>query len=134
MCVDLARLNRFVRQERYQSATPAQAVANIAVENAKIFTKFDALKGYHQCPRNEESQLLTTFITPFGRIEYLRASHGDSPFRSIISAEWTEAFNGLTGYSCIIDDVDIYDSDTSQHPSRLTVLAMMCRMTAHAEY
>ena len=34
---------------------------------AKYFTVFDALKGYHQCPLDEESQKLTTFITPFGR-------------------------------------------------------------------
>lgn len=53
LCVDLSRLNRYVKRERYQSATPAQAVADIAAENAKIFTKLDALKGYHQCPLDE---------------------------------------------------------------------------------
>ena len=50
MCVDLSRLNRYVKRERYQSPTPAEAVADIAAENAKVFTKLDALKGYHQCP------------------------------------------------------------------------------------
>lgn len=45
MCVDLSHLNRFMKRERYQSATPAQAVADIAAESAKIFTKLDALKG-----------------------------------------------------------------------------------------
>ena len=45
MCVDLSHLNKFVKRERYQSTTPAQAVADIAAENAKIFTKLDALKG-----------------------------------------------------------------------------------------
>jgi len=37
MCVDLSHLNR----ERYQSLTPAEAVADIA----KVFTVLDALKG-----------------------------------------------------------------------------------------
>lgn len=50
LCVDLSRLNCNVRRERYQSVTPAQAVADIAAEKAKLFTKLDALKGYHQCP------------------------------------------------------------------------------------
>ena len=36
MCVDLSHLNRYVKRERYHSATPAQAVADIATENAKI--------------------------------------------------------------------------------------------------
>jgi hypothetical protein len=78
MCVDLSHLNKYVRREKYQSPTPAQAVADIAAENAKIFTKIDARKGYHQCPLDEESQLLTTFITPFGRFKYLRAPYGIS--------------------------------------------------------
>ena len=30
MCVDLSRLNKYVRRERYQSPTPAEAVADIA--------------------------------------------------------------------------------------------------------
>lgn len=50
MCVDLSHLNKYIRRERYQCPTPAQAVADIAADSAKVFTKFDALKGYHQCP------------------------------------------------------------------------------------
>ena len=73
LCVDLSHLNRYVRRERYQSTTPAQAVADIAAENAKIFTKLDAMKGYHQCPLDDSSQDFTTFITPFGRFKFLRA-------------------------------------------------------------
>ena len=47
MCVDLSRLNKYVKRERYQSLTPSQAVADIHANNAKIFTKLDAMKGYH---------------------------------------------------------------------------------------
>ena len=115
MCVDLSRLNRFVKRERYQSATPAQAVADIAAENAKMFTKLDALKGYHQCPLDEESQLLTTFITPFGRFKYLRAPYGISFISEHYNRRMDEAFAGLTGYRHIVDDVVIYDSDTTHH-------------------
>ncbi len=50
MCVDLPKLNKFVRRECYPSTTPAQAVADIQQIKAKFFTVFDALKGYHQCP------------------------------------------------------------------------------------
>ena len=78
MCVDLSHLNRFVVRQRYQSLTPAQAVADIAASDAKFFTVIDALKGYHQCPLDQQSQPLTTFITPFGRFKYLRAPYGIS--------------------------------------------------------
>ena len=57
LCVDLSRLNRYVKRERYQSATPAQAVADIAADRAKVFTKLDALKGYHQCPLDKDSSV-----------------------------------------------------------------------------
>ena len=73
MCVDLSKLNKFVRRECHPSTTPAEAVADITQSKAKYFTIFDALKGYHQCPLDEETQKLTTFITPFGCFKYLRA-------------------------------------------------------------
>ena len=46
MCVNLSRLNKYVRCKRYQSSTPAQAIADIAADNTKSFTKLDAMNGY----------------------------------------------------------------------------------------
>ena len=126
MCVGLSRLNRFVKCERYQSATPAQAVADISAENAKIFTKLDALKRYHQCPLDEVNQLLTTFITPFGRFKYLRAPYGISLISEHYNRRMDEAFAGLTGYRRIVDDVVIYDSDPSQHLDHVRQFLQRC--------
>ena len=80
MCVDLSHLNQFVIHERYLSPTPAQAVADFAASEAKIFTVLNALKGYCLCPLGHESQTLTTFITPFaiGRYKYQRAPYSIS--------------------------------------------------------
>ena len=64
MCVDLSKLNKYVRRERYPSVTPGEAVADMKQAKAEFFSVFDALKGYHQCPLDDESQKLTTFITP----------------------------------------------------------------------
>ena len=126
MCVDLSHLNRFVKRKRYQSATPAQAVAGITAESAKIFTKLDALKGYHQCPLDEDSQLLTTFITPFGRFKYLRAPYGISSISEHYNRRMDEAFAGLTGYRRIVDDVVIYDSDPTQHMNHVRQFLQRC--------
>jgi len=76
MCVDLSHLNKYVLRERYQSRTPAQAVADIAATDVQVFTVLYVLKGYHQCRLDQQSQLLTTFITPFGCFKYLRAPYG----------------------------------------------------------
>ena len=115
MCVDLSHLNRFIKRERYQSATPAQAVADITAENAQIFTKLDARKGYHQCPLDKERQDLTTFITPFGRFKFLRAPYGILSISEHYNCRMDEAFAGLPGFRRVVDDVVIYDQDRSQH-------------------
>ena len=56
LCVDLSKLNRYVCRERYQSPTPAEAVADIAASEARVFTILDTKKGYyHQCLMDEQS-------------------------------------------------------------------------------
>ena len=92
LCIDFSKLNRYVCREKYQSPTPAEAVAYIADEEAKLFTVLDAKKGYHQCPLADASQLLTTVIIPFGRFKYCWAPYRQS--RSIITVEWQMHFRG----------------------------------------
>ena len=98
MCVDLSRLNKYVRRERYQLPTPAEAIADITADEAKYFTVIDAAKGYHQCPLDKESQLYTTFITPFGCFKYLRTPYGLSSIAEHYNKWMAEAFEGLTGF------------------------------------
>ena len=75
--------------------TPAEAIADIAAANAKYFTVLDAMKGYHQCPLDQDSQLLTTFITPFGRFKYLRAPYGKSSISEHYNGHMAEALADL---------------------------------------
>ena len=63
MYVDLPHLNLYIKRDRYQSPSPAEANANISASQAKLFTVLDAMKGYHQCTLDQESP---TFITSFG--------------------------------------------------------------------
>ena len=115
MCVDLSKLNKYVRREHYPSTTPAEAVTDIHQSQAKFFTVFDALKGYHQCPLDEASQNLTTFITPFGRFKYLRAPYGISSISEHYNRRMDEAFSGIEGIRKIVDDVVIFDKDQQWH-------------------
>ncbi len=126
MCADLSHLNRYVKRERYHSATPAQAVADIVAENARFFTKLDAMKGYHQCPLDEESQDLTTFITPFGRFKFLRAPYGISPISEHYNRRMDEAFDGLPAFRHIVDGIVIYDSDANQHTHHVRQFLQRC--------
>ena len=126
LCVDLSKLNRYVKRERYQSTTPALAVADINESCAKFFTILDAVKGYHQCPLHEESQLLTTFITPFGRFKFLRAPFGISSISEHYDRRMAEAFEGLSQFRRIVDDTLIYYADETQHIEHVRQFLRRC--------
>ena len=127
LCVDLSRLNRYVRREKYQSPTPAEAVADIAAEEANFFTVLDTKKGYHQCPLAEASQLMTTFITPFGRFKYRRVPYGLSSIAEHYNRRMADAFQGLAGFRRIVDDFIIYDKDETTHKEHVREFLKRCQ-------
>ena len=86
----------------------------------------DAVKGYHQCPLDEKSQLLTTFITPFGRFKYLRAPYGISSISEHYNRQMDEAFTGLSGFRRIVDDVIIYDCNATHHADHVRQFLRRC--------
>ena len=107
--VDFSKLNKYVQRELYSVRTPSDAIADISSKHSKYFTVFDALKGYHQCPLHATSQLLTTFMTPFGRFKFLWAPFGICSILEHYNRRMNEAFQGLTNYCRIVDDVIIFD-------------------------
>ena len=115
LCMDLSKLNKYVRREHYPSTTPQDAVADIQESSAKYFTVFDALKGYHQCPLDEESQKLTTFIMPFGRYMYWQAPYGISSISEHYNRRMDEAFQGICDIRKIVGNIIVYDQDKQQH-------------------
>ena len=127
LCVDLSKLNRYVRREQYQSPTPAEAVADIAASEAQVFTVLDAKKGYHQCLMDEQSQLLTTFITPFGRFKYRRAPYGLSSIAEHYNRRMADSFEGLSGFRRIVDNIIIYDKDETSHIQHVRQFLLRCR-------
>ena len=75
ICVDHTRLNKFVLRPTHPTRTPRDAVAEIDSE-CRFYTSFDAANGYYQIPLHPSCQHLTTFMTPWGRYKFLRASMG----------------------------------------------------------
>ena len=126
LCVDFTHLNKYIVRETYQSPTPHECVSSISATRAKVFSSFDALKGYHQCPLDPESQDLTTFITPFGRFKYLRAPFGLSNISEHYNRRMTEALDGLDGFKRVVDDVVVYDATVEQHENHIRAFLQRC--------
>ena len=102
----------------HQSFLPAKVL---------FYTVIDAAIGYHQCPLDEESQLYTTFITPFSRFKYLRAPYSLSSIAEHYNRRMAEAFEGLTGFRRIVDDVIIYDKDIESHRDHVQQFLQRCQ-------
>ena len=74
ICVDLTKLNQNVQRERHPIPSVDHTLAQLG--GARIFSKLDANSGFWQVHLQEDSALLTTFITPFGRFCYNRLPFG----------------------------------------------------------
>ena len=70
--VDLSPLNKHCLRETHTTESPFFQVTRVEPQSFK--TVLDAWNGYHAVELDEESRNLTTFITPFGRYRYRRAT------------------------------------------------------------
>ena len=72
---------------------------------AKCFSKLDANHGYWQIPLDPESQLLTTFNSPFGRYCFRRMPFGVKSAQEIFQKRTNQNFGDLLGVETDIDDI-----------------------------
>ena len=105
--MDLSQLNKYVHTNNTCLHCQHKLMRDISTDNAAVFTKLDAMNGYHQCPLNQKSQELTTFITPFRQFKFLRALYGLSPILEHYNRQIDEAFSGLSGFHRVLDNVVI---------------------------
>ena len=89
------------------------------VQGATYFSKLDANSGFHQVPRDSESQLLTTFITPSGRYCYNRLPFGISSPPEHFQKRMASLLNGCKGVICMMDDILVFGSTPEEHNDRL---------------
>ena len=112
LCVDLKRLNEAVRREYYMLPNLDDIAPQLC--GATVFSKLDAKCGFHQIPLREDSQKLTTFITPFGRYCYRRLPFGKTSAPEIFQRRMIVVLAGQEGADVIIDDVLIYGKTVAE--------------------
>ena len=89
------------------------------LKDSKVFTKLDANSGFWQIPMDEESRLLTTFVTPFGRYCFNRLPFGISSAPEIFQCAMSRILEGLDGTVCHMDDILIHGETQELHDSRV---------------
>ena len=105
ICVDLTKLNESVCQERHILPSVEQTLAQIG--GAKI-SKLDANSEFWQVELAQESSLLTTFITLFGRFCFNWMPFGITSAPEHFQRRMGDILSGLDGVVCLVDDILIY--------------------------
>ena len=117
ICVDLKPLNEGVLRETHPIPPVDDTLAQLA--GTAVFSKVDANSGFWQIPLTDDSQLLTTFITPHGRYCFRKLPFGISSAPELYQRRMSQILSGLDGIVCHIDDVLIYGSTQQEHHTRL---------------
>ena len=117
ICVDLKHLNESIVRERYIIPSKDEILGQLA--GAAVFSSLDAESGFWQIPLDEESQKMTTFITPFGRYCYQRLPFGISSAPEIFQRKMSELFKDMDGVVVYLDDVLVFGSTVEEHDACL---------------
>lgn len=117
LCVDMTRLNNAVLREQYTLPAIDQLLARLA--GATVFSKLDSNKSFYQIQLSSESQLLTTFTTPFGRWCFTRVPFGISSAVEVYSKKLANILGSQENALCLVDDVLVFGKDQAEHDARL---------------
>lgn len=67
--VDLTPLNKAVQRETHPMGSVDESLAMLG--ESRVFTKLDANSSFWKIPLDDDSKLLTTFVTSFGLLQPL---------------------------------------------------------------
>ncbi|KAL5510119.1 hypothetical protein EMCRGX_G005608 [Ephydatia muelleri] len=112
ICLDPRPLNKAVKSEHFQLPTLEDITTRLA--GAKRFSKL-------------ESQLLTTFSTPFGRYCFARMPFGVKSAQEVFQKRMYQSFGDLPGIEIDIDDILVRGASEEEHNSHLQAVLKRCK-------
>ena len=95
MCLDPQHLNRSLKRPHHKIPTVEKITH--CFRGAKIFSKLDAKSGYWSVKLDQDSQLLTTFNSPFGRYCFVSLPLGLSVSQDIFQLKMDQILDQVDG-------------------------------------
>lgn len=117
ICVDLKKLNKAVKRERFILPTLEDIAPTLS--GATVFSTVDASSGFWQIPLDANSRRLTTFITPVGRFCFRRLPFGITSAPEIFQQKMSALLRDHEGAVVVMDDVLIFGKDREDHDKNL---------------
>ena len=106
LCLDPKDLNHAIMRYHYKTSTMEELAHKLS--GAQHFSKLDTKNRYWSIPLDEESQLLTTFHSPFGRFCFRKMSFGLVMSQDVFMQRMDIILEKCPGTIGLIDDVIIY--------------------------
>ncbi|CAC5362482.1 unnamed protein product [Mytilus coruscus] len=134
ICLDTRNLNKAIKREHF--ALPTIEDITTRLTGAKYLSKLDYNNGYWQLRMDKESQLLTTFNSPFGRYCFLRMPFGIKSAQEVFQKRVSQLFENLKGVETDIDDILVWGTTRKEHDDRLRSVLNRCQevgLTLNAE-
>lgn len=111
--LDPRPLNKFIKRPHFY--IPSVDELLVKISECKFFTVLDAKTAFWQQPLEEESSLLTTFTTPFGRYRFLKVPYGLVNAPENFQRIMYEIFKDIDGVEPYFDDVIIGSKSIQEH-------------------
>ena len=118
--VDLTKLNENVCRETY--ALPKIDTLLGEIGESTVFTIINANSGFWQEKLAENSQLLTTFLTPFSRYCFQRLPFGLKSTPERFQKRMLDELEGLEGVICVMDYILMHGKTQKEHDKRREVV------------
>ncbi|XP_060595124.1 uncharacterized protein K02A2.6-like [Ruditapes philippinarum] len=94
----------------------------LTLNGAKVCSRLDLYKAFHQIELDEASRVMTTFQTHIGLFRYKRLNFGVSAAPIIFQNELRQALQGLKGILNIADDIVCFGKTQAEHDANLRAL------------
>ena len=116
-CGDYRQLNTITKPDRYP--IPHLQACTSRFYNAKVFSKIDLERAYHQVPVHPDDIEKTAIVTPFGLFEYLSMPFGLRNAAQTFQRHMDNIFRDCLFATVYLDDILVASPDENTHISHL---------------
>ena len=117
VCLDPKELNKAIKRPHYRTPTLDEITHKLA--GASMFSKLDARHGYWSVKLDDESSILTTFNSPFGRYCFKRLPFGLNLSQDVFQERMDNILEMCPGTIGIADDIGVFGRDAAEHDANL---------------